>query len=720
LKITNLKISLAAAAVSVGLCCFYFLSRWGLPNTFSDFVKIIGVSWFIIFFPDLLLRAIKLVRTNADNFFYDECLASLGALCLVACSGLIIMNFHWQYIFVGMGYLFFIISFTSLIKHIAKKDVIPIFAVLLFTIMVASVAWEGRHLSPLFIEMLSNGEFSSDFGNGLDTLFHLSIAQMIKTYGIASIGLDQLVPIRYHFGSHYLLAQVSKALNLHLLTTYQLAYPVIFYSLFFKIFLYTTFKLRTFLKIDRTHTGPFFWLTLLLGFFGLIPVSYRHFLLTRMGLGLDTIWVSESYLLSLILFFSILSIMLTAHQQLTTNNSFAENNRTKKHFLYIIVILLLTVAAGLSKISTMAILLSVCGYLFVRLQLFKRIGILFLFITLLILAFFVHSITAPSMGTSTGYEFLYSYTKFISTNFTQFIILYYFLFLFVLAFYFLRYRLHKKHHLSQAIKDKSLLHLEVLTVIALAGFLPGAFIKIEGGSAFYFIEIQYWCALLIILASLPLLTVFISGFLNKVRYKAILKTTCLTLMVAVVLYNACIRLSIYMYNNIHTRKQILTYEKGIVPKADQHVFMKRLKKAKWQTVKESLVTFSKPINEKLNQIPIHGVYASMMALDTLPNKHTALVFIKDYVKLMDQFPCYKYSFVVPALTGMATLEGYDDEACSWFKNYGFEDYPKRERSFYKASTDDLCKKVSGTEFQSIYVFNLDRATYDVISCPGTY
>jgi hypothetical protein len=53
-----------------------------------------------------------------------------------------------------------------------------------------------------------------------DTLFHASIASMIKTYGVVSTGLHGLVETPYHVLSHRLFATLSILSGVHVLETY--------------------------------------------------------------------------------------------------------------------------------------------------------------------------------------------------------------------------------------------------------------------------------------------------------------------------------------------------------------------------------------------------------------------------------------------------------------------------------------------------------------------
>ena len=61
-----------------------------------------------------------------------------------------------------------------------------------------------------------------------DTLFHASIAAMIKNYGVVSTGLHGLIETPYHAFSHYLMATISFLSGISVIETYGVASWVLF------------------------------------------------------------------------------------------------------------------------------------------------------------------------------------------------------------------------------------------------------------------------------------------------------------------------------------------------------------------------------------------------------------------------------------------------------------------------------------------------------------
>ena len=133
-----------------------------------------------------------------------------------------------------------------------------------------------------------------------DTLFHASIAAMIKNYGVVSTGLHGLVETPYHTLSHVLMAAISLLSGRGVIEVYGVATWVMFAPLL--IFSIVAFCAT----LNRTESVPLPFLLV----FGLTSVLLFlvPFLLWRWGLW-DSFFVSESYLVSLGLFMFGLALL---------------------------------------------------------------------------------------------------------------------------------------------------------------------------------------------------------------------------------------------------------------------------------------------------------------------------------------------------------------------------------------------------------------------------
>jgi hypothetical protein len=124
-----------------------------------------------------------------------------------------------------------------------------------------------------------------------DTLFHASIAAMIKNYGVSSTGLHGLVEVPYHTFSHVLMASISLISGVGVVEVYGVANHVLFAP--FLIFSITAFCTIT---SRANHISiPLLWgiSSLLLA---TISFLFWRWVIQR------TFFISESYVVSLALF----------------------------------------------------------------------------------------------------------------------------------------------------------------------------------------------------------------------------------------------------------------------------------------------------------------------------------------------------------------------------------------------------------------------------------
>lgn len=127
-----------------------------------------------------------------------------------------------------------------------------------------------------------------------DTPFHVSIAAMIKNYGVASTGLHGLVPVPYHVFSHELMAAVSVLSGAPVLVVYGVAHWVFFVPVLI-------LAITALVAADERVGGdqlPLIW--------GLICV---FFALSSWLFGIKP-FISESYVLALGLFMLGLKVAL--------------------------------------------------------------------------------------------------------------------------------------------------------------------------------------------------------------------------------------------------------------------------------------------------------------------------------------------------------------------------------------------------------------------------
>lgn len=176
----------------------------------------------------------------------------------------------------------------------------------------------------------------------LDTLFHAAIANMIVKHGAVSMGMDGLVPVTYHFLSHIWLGCLGWWLGCGTYPAYFIgaqvvAIPLLFFGVFLAVFL-----LRS--REERLASGA-------------LLVLAPLFLLSCSEMWIiPSYLVSESYFLAAIVF--LLSLPLLAEISRTTSR--------RQLCIQAACVALAGVLMEMSKVSVGIVFLPAGGYLLLR------------------------------------------------------------------------------------------------------------------------------------------------------------------------------------------------------------------------------------------------------------------------------------------------------------------------------------------------------------------
>ena len=173
------------------------------------------------------------------------------------------------------------------------------------------IVWGSKYLSPLYEAQYVSGHAH------IDTLFHSAIANMLQYFGQSSIGVEGVVAFPYHFGSHLLMAGVSRLLHLSVLQSYHLVYPTLVLPLWLGSFLLLSEVIRQkwFPSIERR------WLTivaLLIFFFsisGIMPEKFRD----SVG-AWNNIIISESYACAIMFLYLLISFLIKYYPERSSSS----------------------------------------------------------------------------------------------------------------------------------------------------------------------------------------------------------------------------------------------------------------------------------------------------------------------------------------------------------------------------------------------------------------
>jgi hypothetical protein len=214
-----------SGVVSTVLGGVYCLSRVGFESHFGAVVRAVTVAYFVSCFPFLLVRLTRRGAARGGTLARIPSavlmLVALGLLTAVGWSGL---GRLWEVrlLLCAVGAVSFVYCLALWFSTGPRRTNVRFVAFgAILALWVGGLVWGVGYLSPLFVEDLLRGEANKD------TLFHSSILHMIQTYGVPSTGIDGVPYLAYHYGSHWVFAQLAAIVDVDAVVFYQLGYPTL-------------------------------------------------------------------------------------------------------------------------------------------------------------------------------------------------------------------------------------------------------------------------------------------------------------------------------------------------------------------------------------------------------------------------------------------------------------------------------------------------------------
>ncbi|OAF01245.1 hypothetical protein AYJ54_29665 [Bradyrhizobium centrolobii] len=297
----------------------------------------------------------------------------------------------------------------------------------------------------------------------LDTLFHAAIANMLVNYGTVSMGMDGLVPVTYHFLSHIWLGCLGRWLGSGTYQAYFIgaqvvAIPLLFFSLFLAAYL-----LRP--RGERLRSGA------------LLALAPLFLLFCTEMWNTSSYLFSESYFLAAIIF--LLSLPLFAEISTT-----ASRRRLCIQAGCVAVVGLLM---EMSKVSVGVVFLPAAGYLLLRQLALKARTLLMLGAAALVLAavaaFAIFRAMGGSLKMVDPLNFLWEYPELAWPSLVaNFVLLCATIVVWIVS------------------RRADRLCAEAFAIMALAASIPSVLLVIPGGSAYYFIHVGTFAAVVFVVA----------------------------------------------------------------------------------------------------------------------------------------------------------------------------------------------------------------------------
>ncbi len=693
------SVAVAASIVSIGLGVIYWLARIGFVTPLAPIAASIGLALLLINLPVIIWR---LTRSKQPGWARSYSFIWLTTFVGVAAIGRFVVGIGSAMtlpVTIAGSISFAVVALWWVREAPIRFAVVLVAGSAFFSTWVGGVVWGRIYKSPLFMETL--------IGTGIvhhDGVTLAALGNMLRTYHVASMGLDGVSYMAYHWGSPWLFAQLSNLTGQSVLAFYQLGYPVTIIPLFFGSIIACAVQLSEHDVTRSWITWPLF----IAATIGVMPVTGMD----ALGVWTSNLVISESYAVAIPIALMLLSTVVMFWKE--RGNAVLTGNAGVADFGFLAIVLAGgLVILGYVKISFMILGFGALAYAALRIGAWKRWPLLAiaLWTTAIVAVTYKRvSLVAHHEGV-VPLDFLES---FVSHEWWPF---------FVLAqlFWSLLYvvlRLRQEnartvHDVIALARERKVLDVEVVAVVAIAGILPGFVLHIDGGSAFYFSDVQRWLALSLILASAATL-------IPRVEWNRM--SALGKLGVAFLLFPFLVSTA---RNSVHWTTRMLRanaeLRHSLYPPAERNVTIAGIR---------SLPHLADPVKldaglkSSVNYNPVMGLLS--LAGIPLGEKEVTAVFVPQneqryWTILKRPGACAFSGFVVPSLTGMAMIDGMPAADCKLSPYYGLSLFPHRTTAQVEADTARLalCRKARAAGFRQVIKLHFDvegRMSRNTIGC----
>jgi hypothetical protein len=526
---------------------------------------------------------------------------------------------------------------------------------------------------------------------GPDPLFHTTIAHMIQRFGEASTGLDGLVPIHYHVGSHYWFAAVGALSG----TTPRFSYPfaqmiVAIPALYLGLF-------SAMLCLRGVAPGAPAYIALAVG----VVVLFD-------GIGWNSYYIGESYtagVTTLLFSLPLLYDVVAAPRR----TPWADRGR-------IAALLVLVLVAAVEKLSVGTILGAAVGYLALRQYGASLRTAAIVALLALTGIFCLRRVMAPtglSLAASFSPFHLFRYRPRALSPYGPYVT-------FVLPVLFLlwstwRLRPHgPTPGWPRERRREEVLTVELVLITTIVAALPGLTLRAWPGTGWWFANVAHWFVLPILLskAALANRTEAMSGVLRGSG----------AVLLAALAWHSAWHLQPQRFAAL--ARPIVTTDHGARMQSGSGTHTDGI----WSYMRESLrnsgTLFGPEVRGSLERSEgaritrlVHGVEASHQ-------QGRLIVFVPPNNSQFwrhDSWSCITRPMLIPSLTGVPMLKGLSPNCglSAALRAYGYADYDLSSRS---TAMDEMaiCGHARAGGFQIVFVLNsVDRPEENrVIACGG--
>ena len=684
-----LIVGVGSSVIAIVLGFIYWAARIGFATPLLPIASAAGLALVFINFPVIISN--RLARREGETEWYRSySFVWLVTVAVIAGVGRLVVTLPWNPapLVPVLGIAAFLIVLISWMRSTSLKSALLLLAGSgFFATWAAGVVWGRIYKSPLFMETL--------IGTGIvhhDGVTLAALGNMLRTYHVASMGLDGVPYMAYHWGTPWLFAQLSNLTSQSVLEFYQLGYPITMIPLFFGGVVAFAMQMRK----TRMSTGFLFWAAFLGATVGLLPVTG----LDALGVWTSNLTISESYAVAV-----PVALMLAATATAFWRQRAASVLSGRAGILdFVFLALFLTgglVILGYLKLSFLVLGFAAVAYAGIRTGAWKRLPLTLVGIWMTVWVAITYqrvSLVAHREGIS-PLDFLESFVPRVWWPF------------FILAqlFWSILYivlRLRKEHartvsDVAQLIRERRILDVELVTVVAVLGILPGFVVHIDGGSAFYFSDVQRWLSVGLLLALAPTLLPSVSP--RRFGSLATIGIVFVVLPFAV----SMARNSVFW--TARMLKANVELRHALYPPDMRSSIVPGIRSLPLLTDSAAL---SRGLRASVNYNPVQGLLN--LSSISLGEKRRSAVFVPQtdtryWTILKRPNACAFSGFVVPSLTGISMIDGMPAPECRLSPYYGLSLFQKRTHPQTPADITpaNLCARAVRLGFERVIQLRFD-------------
>jgi len=709
--------------VAIGIAAVYWVMRVGFDNPVAPVAKSLLLALFMFTFP--AVASGTLFRRDSDpgpptvTWWRSYPFLWLAGLALTGILGRLVpaTGINAFPLLAIAGVLAFAVVFFRWLRGASIWRSLAIVAGSgAFSIWASGVVWGRIYKNPLFYEnFILNGNVHHD------DLVQAAIANMLRTYHVATTGIDGLNYVPYHWGAPWLFAQWSNLTGARVLDFYELGFPVTMIPFFFGGILAFAVAMRN--RRRGAEAGEDlrndfrFWFVFLAACIGVIPISG----LDAMAVWTSNLLISESYTVAVPCALLLLAAVVTFYDGLAQQGRTSRVRAIGDSLFALVGVPLGIVLLGYLKISLMVLAFALAMYAVVRLRLYRRP--LYLVSAVLTTVLFYLTYTRVSLPAHreglAPFDFLWSYVQ--PAWWPFFIVVHLFW-----SWLYILVRLRSEGigtlaDLKEAASERRILDVEAVGLVAVLGLGPGLVTHINGGSAFYFSDVQRWLAVGLILSRIPM---FMSALLGappardarrsrriSSRLDAVSVRTILLAFLALPIVGSIAANSLawplrMARANADTRHALYPAPVAVGIPQGLHGLPRLHDRA--------------ILDDGLRRSPNFAVADVLRRMSALPDsvrRRTALFIPQDqgvfWHSLTRPGACTFQSLVVPALASVAMVDGMPATGCTLSRYYGMGSFTPRTRPQSPADAEPaaLCRRAVAAGMSQVLVLTFDSTRH---------